>query len=59
MISLYKKTTFYTLNKLMGRRKIIAVSEENYDKVKKYGFAGESINRAISKLLASAAGGSD
>jgi hypothetical protein len=43
----------------MSTRKIIAISAENYDKVKKYGFAGESINRAISKLLASAAGGSD
>jgi hypothetical protein len=43
----------------MGTRKIIAISAENYEKVKKYGFAGESINRAITKLLARAAGRSD
>jgi hypothetical protein len=59
MIYLYKKTTFYTLNTVMGTRKTIAISVENYDKLKKYGFAGESMNRAISKLLALAAGGSD
>jgi predicted CopG family antitoxin len=41
----------------MRIRKTIAISAENYDKLKKYGFAGESMNRAISKLLATAAGG--
>jgi predicted CopG family antitoxin len=40
-------------------RKTIAISAENYDKLKKFGYAGESMNRAIGKLLASAAGESD
>ena len=32
--------------------KTIAISVENYDRLKKYGFAGQSLNQAISNLLA-------
>jgi hypothetical protein len=42
----------------MSARKTIAISVKNYEKIKKFGFAGESMNHAISKLLARA-GGSD
>jgi hypothetical protein len=60
MTDLYNEIILYTPSKTyMGARKTIAISVENYDKLKKYGFAGESMNRAISKLLAIAAGGSD
>jgi hypothetical protein len=35
----------------MTPRKMIAVSVENYDKIKKYGLAGDSLNLAISRIL--------
>jgi hypothetical protein len=44
----------------MKPRKMIAVSIENYQKLKQYGLAGDSLNSAISKLFKiadSAAGG--
>ena len=31
--------------------KMIKVSEKNYDRLKKYGFAGESINTALERVL--------
>ena len=31
--------------------KMVKVSERNYDRLKKYGFAGESINTALERLL--------
>jgi predicted CopG family antitoxin len=37
--------------------KTIAVSVENYERLKNYGRAGESLNKAIGNLLAIAAGG--
>jgi hypothetical protein len=40
----------------MKSRKIIAVSEENYNRVRRFGYAGQSINQAVDKLLAIAAG---
>jgi hypothetical protein len=42
----------------MKTRKIIAISVENYDKLKTFGYAGESLNHAIGKLLKMATGGS-
>ena len=39
--------------------KTIAISVENYDRLKKYGFAGQSLNQAISNLLAVAMEQSD
>lgn len=43
----------------MVYKKTISISIENYEKLKKYGFAGDSLNAAISKLfkLADSAGG--
>ena len=40
----------------MKPRKIIAISVENYDKLKTFGYAGETLNQAISKLLKTATG---
>ena len=40
----------------MKPRKIIAISVENYDKLKTFGYAGESLNQAIGKLLMMATG---
>lgn len=44
----------------VSKKKTIAVSIENYQKLKRYGLAGDSLNSAISKLFRladSAAGG--
>ena len=43
----------------MKPRKTIAVSVENYGKIKRYGLAGDSLNIAVSRLieLADSAGG--
>jgi hypothetical protein len=41
----------------MNRNKTISISQENYDQLKKFGYAGQSLNQAIGKLLAIAAGG--
>jgi predicted CopG family antitoxin len=38
----------------VSQKKTIAVSLENYKKLKKYGEAGDSLNLAISRLLESA-----
>jgi hypothetical protein len=35
----------------MKPRKMIAVSVGNYDKIKRYGLAGDSLNLAISRLI--------
>ena len=40
----------------MKTRKIIAISVENYDKLKTFGHAGESMNLAVGKLLKMATG---
>jgi predicted CopG family antitoxin len=49
--------SIYTLQKhFMVTTKTIAISVENYDRLKKYGCVGESLNQAIGKLLAVAAG---
>jgi hypothetical protein len=42
----------------MKTRKIIAISVENYDKLKTFGYAGESLDHAVGKLLKMATGGS-
>ena len=46
-------------NVCMSGKKTISVSIKNYEKLKRYGFAGESLDSAISKLfkLADAAAG--
>jgi hypothetical protein len=31
--------------------RMVKVSEKNYDRLKKYGFAGESINTALERVL--------
>jgi hypothetical protein len=36
-------------------RKVISISEQNYDALRKLGFAGDSFNFVIGKLLAIAA----
>jgi predicted CopG family antitoxin len=44
----------------VSEKKTISVSIENYQKLKRYGFAGDSLDSAISKLFKladSAAGG--
>jgi hypothetical protein len=41
----------------MGKNKTISVSIENYNQLRRFGYAGESLNQAIGKLLAMAAGG--
>lgn len=41
----------------MNRNKTISISEENYNQLRKFGYAGQSLNQAIGKLLAIAAGG--
>ena len=43
----------------MSEKKTISVSVENYQKLKRYGLAGDSLNSAISKLfkIADSAGG--
>jgi predicted CopG family antitoxin len=38
----------------MGR-KVISISEENYDALRKLGFAGDSMNYVMTKLLQNAA----
>jgi hypothetical protein len=35
----------------MKPRKMIAISVENYDKIKRYGLAGDSLNIAVSRLI--------
>jgi hypothetical protein len=35
----------------MSEKKTISVSIENYQKLKRYGLAGDSLNSAISKLF--------
>jgi hypothetical protein len=40
----------------MKSRKIIAVSVENYNQLRKFGYAGQSLDQAIGKLLAIAGG---
>jgi hypothetical protein len=35
----------------MKPRKMMAISAENYDRIKKYGLAGDSINIAVSRLI--------
>ena len=35
----------------VSKKKTIAVSIENYQKLKRYGLAGDSLNSAISKLF--------
>jgi hypothetical protein len=40
----------------MKSRKMIAISVENYDKLKTYGCAGQSLNQAVGNLLKLAAG---
>ena len=40
----------------MKSRKIIVVSAENYNQLRKFGYAGQSMNQAISKLLEMAGG---
>jgi hypothetical protein len=46
-------------NICMSAKKTISVSIENYQKLKRYGLAGDSLNSAISKLfkIADSAGG--
>jgi hypothetical protein len=41
----------------MNRNKTISISEENYNQLRKFGYAGQSLNQAIGKLLAIAVGG--
>jgi hypothetical protein len=41
----------------MTRNKTISVSVENYNQLRKFGVAGQSLNQAIGNLLAIAAGG--
>jgi hypothetical protein len=41
----------------MTRNKTISVSVENYNQLRKFGYAGQSLNQAIGKLLAIAVGG--
>jgi hypothetical protein len=54
---LYNSMSIYILQKhFMVTTKTIAISVDNYDRLKKYGCAGESLNQAIGKLLAVAAG---
>ena len=36
---------------LLMVKKLISVSEENYEIIKSYGRAGESINSAVTKLI--------
>jgi predicted CopG family antitoxin len=38
-------------------RRVISVSDENYKKLKRLGFAGDSMNFVIGKLLKAARGG--
>jgi hypothetical protein len=40
----------------MKSRKMIAISVENYDKLKTFAYAGESLNQAVGNLLKVAAG---
>ena len=39
----------------MGTTKTIAISIENYNQLRKFGFAGQLLNQAITKLLEIAA----
>lgn len=39
-----------TVNELHERTSI-SLSKENYDKIKKFGFAGESLNDALDRIL--------
>jgi predicted CopG family antitoxin len=41
----------------MSRNRTISISLEYYNELKKFGFAGESMNQAIGKLLQKAARG--
>lgn len=58
LVNIYIRYLRY--NVCMSGKKTISVSLENYQKLKRYGFAGESLNSAISKLfkIADSAGGS-
>jgi hypothetical protein len=40
----------------MKSRNMIAISVENYDKLKTFGSAGQSLNQAVGNLLKLAAG---
>ena len=40
----------------MNRNKTISISVENYNQLRKFGYAGQSLNQAIGKLLTIAAG---
>jgi hypothetical protein len=42
----------------MNRNKTISISEENYNQLRKFGYAGQSLNQAVGKLLKMATGGS-
>jgi predicted CopG family antitoxin len=35
----------------MSQKKTVSISEENYQKLKRFGFAGDSLNSAISRLF--------
>jgi hypothetical protein len=43
----------------MNRNRTISISLENYNELRKFGFAGETLNQAIGKLLQKAARGSE
>jgi hypothetical protein len=51
MINLYNNIYILRIVKELKARKMIAVSVENYQKLKQYGSAGDSINVAVSRLL--------
>jgi hypothetical protein len=40
----------------MNRNKTISISEENYNQLRKFGYAGQSLNQAVGKLLKMATG---
>jgi hypothetical protein len=43
----------------MNRNRTISISMENYNALRKFGYAGETLNEAIGKLLQIAARGSE
>jgi len=52
LVPLSSTYTLYTMSKVSELSRInVSLSRENYNKVKKYGFAGESLNDAISRIL--------
>lgn len=40
----------------MTRNKTISISQEHYNQLRRFGYAGQSLNEAIGKLLAIAVG---